>query len=137
MSEQLQELSDHIAASLGPAVLDRQIAYGELTVLVAGEEIVRVLTFLRDDPRCLFHNLVDLCGADYPSREERFEVVLHLLSLKLNHRIRVKTTTDEVTPVASLTPVFPGADWFEREAYDFYGVLLLQKKIRRTGTIER
>jgi NADH-quinone oxidoreductase subunit C len=123
MSDQFQELSDHVAASLGPAVLDRQIAYGELTVLVPAEEIVRVLTFLRDDPRCLFASLMDLCGADYPGREKRFDVVYHLLSYRHNQRIRVKVEADEVTPVPSVIDVYPTANWFEREAYDLYGVL--------------
>ena len=123
MSADLQELGDTIAASLGPAVLDRQIAYGELTVLVAAEEIVRVLTFLRDDPRCLFVSLMDLCGADYPGRERRFDVVYHLISYRHNRRIRIKVEADEVTPVPSVIDVYPTANWFEREAYDLYGVL--------------
>jgi NADH-quinone oxidoreductase subunit C len=123
MSADLQELGDHIAASLGPAVLDRQIAYGELTVLVAAEEIVRVLTFLRDDPRCLFVSLMDLCGADYPGRERRFDVVYHLISYRHNRRIRIKVEADEVTPVPSVIDVYPTANWFEREAYDLYGIL--------------
>ena len=123
MSTDLQELGEHLAASLGPAVLDRQIAYGELTLLVPGEEIVRVLTFLRDDPGCLFVSLMDLCGADYPGREKRFDVVYHLLSYRHNRRIRIKVEADEVTPVPSVIDVFPTANWFEREAYDLYGVL--------------
>ncbi len=123
MSSDLQELDDHIAASLGPAVLDRQIAYDELTVLVPGEAIVRALTFLRDDPRCLFVSLMDLCGADYPGREKRFDVVYHLISYRHNRRIRIKVEADEVTPVPSVIDVFPNANWFEREAYDLYGVL--------------
>ncbi len=123
MSADLQELGDHIAASLGPAVLDRQIAYDELTLLVPGEAIVRVLTFLRDDPRCLFVSLMDLCGADYPGRERRFDVVYHLISYRHNRRIRVKVEADEVTPVPSVIDVFPTANWFEREAYDLYGIL--------------
>src|SRR5918999_4095207 len=123
MSVDLQELGDHLAASLGPAVLDRQIAYGELTVLVPGGEIVRVLTFLRDDPRCLFVSFIDLCGVDYPGREKRFDVVYHLLSPRHNSRIRIKVETDEVTPVPSVIDVFPAANWFEREAYDLYGIL--------------
>jgi NADH-quinone oxidoreductase subunit C len=123
MSADLQELGDHIAAALGPAVLDRQIAYGELTLLVPGEEIVRVLTFLRDDPGCLFVSLMDLCGADYPGREKRFDVVYHLLSYRHNRRIRIKVEADEVTPVPSVIDVYPTANWFEREAYDLYGVL--------------
>ena len=123
MSTDLQELGDHVAAALGPAILDRQIAYGELTVLVPGEEIVRVLTFLRDEPRCLFVSLMDLCGADYPGRERRFDVVYHLLSYRHNRRIRIKVEADEVTPVPSVIDVYPTANWFEREAYDLYGVL--------------
>jgi NADH-quinone oxidoreductase subunit C len=123
MSADLQEIGDHIAASLGPAVLDRQIAYGELTVLVPGEAIVRVLTFLRDDPGCLFVSLMDLCGADYPGREKRFDVVYHLISYRHNRRIRIKVEADEVTPVPSVIDVYPTANWFEREAYDLYGVL--------------
>ena len=123
MSADLQELGDHIAASLGPAVLDRQIAYDELTVLVPGEAIVRTLTLLRDDPRCLFVSLMDLCGADYPGRERRFDVVYHLISYRHNRRIRIKVEADEVTPLPSVIDVFPNANWFEREAYDLYGVL--------------
>ena len=123
MAVDLNELGEHIAASLGDAVLDRRVAYGELTVLVQGDAIVRVLTFLRDDPRCLFVSLMDLCGADYPGREKRFDVVYHLQSYRHNCRIRVKVQTDEVTPVPSVITVYPTANWFEREAYDLYGVL--------------
>jgi NADH-quinone oxidoreductase subunit C len=123
MAVDLNELGEHIAASLGDAVLDRRVAYGELTVLVQGDAIVRVATFLRDDPRCLFVSLMDLCGADYPCREKRFDVVYHLQSYRHNCRIRVKVQTDEVTPVPSIIEVFPCANWFEREAYDLYGVL--------------
>jgi NADH-quinone oxidoreductase subunit C len=123
MAVDLNELGEHVAASLGDAVLDRGIAYGELTILVQGDAIARVLTFLRDDPRCLFRSLMDLCGADYPGREKRFDVVYHLLSYRHNQRIRVKVQTDEVTPVPSVIEVFPTANWFEREAYDLYGVL--------------
>jgi NADH-quinone oxidoreductase subunit C len=123
MSVDLQELGDHVAASLGPAVLDRRLAYGELTVAVPGEAIVRMLTFLRDDPRCLFVSFIDICGVDYPGREKRFDVVYHLLSPRHNSRIRIKVETDEVTPVPSVIDVFPAANWFEREAYDLYGIL--------------
>ena len=123
MAVDLNDLGEHIAASLGEAVLDRRVAYGELTVLVQGDAIVRALTFLRDDPRCLFVSLMDLCGADYPGREKRFDVVYHLISYRHNCRIRIKVETDEVTPVSSVIGVFPTANWFEREAYDLYGVL--------------
>jgi NADH-quinone oxidoreductase subunit C len=123
MSAHLQELGEHVAASLGSAILDRQIAYGELTVVAEARKIIEVLRFLRDDPRCLFVSFVDICGVDYPGRERRFDVVYHLLSPRHNARIRVKVETDEVTPVPSVIDVFPAANWFERETYDLYGVL--------------
>ena len=82
-----------------------------------------VLKFLRDDSQCRFETLVDICGVDFPSRRERFEVVYHFLSMRLNQRIRVKTTTDEDTPVPSVMDIFPAAQWFEREALDMYGIL--------------
>jgi len=123
MAMDLNALGEHVAALLGEDVLDRGIAYGDLTVLARGDAITRVLTFLRDDPQCLFRSLMDLCGADYPGREKRFDVVYHLLSYRHNQRIRVKVQTDEVTPVPSVIEVFPNANWFEREAYDLYGVL--------------
>jgi NADH-quinone oxidoreductase subunit C len=123
MAVDLNELGEHVTASLGDAVLDRGIAYGELTILVQGDAIARVLTFLRDDPRCLFRSLMDLCGADYPGREKRFDIVYHLQSYRHNCRIRVKVQTDEVTPAPSVITVYPTANWFEREAYDLYGVL--------------
>jgi NADH-quinone oxidoreductase subunit C len=123
MAVDLNELGEHIAVSLGETVLDRGVAFGELTVLVQGDAIVRVLTFLRDDPRCLFVSFLDICGADYPGREKRFDVVYHLLSPRHNARIRVKVQTDETTAVPSAITVFPSANWFERETYDLYGVL--------------
>jgi NADH-quinone oxidoreductase subunit C len=123
MSADLQALSDHIASSLGESIEDRAIAYGELTVVARRDDIVRVITFLRDDPQCRFVCFIDICGADYPAREQRFDVVYHLLSPYHNSRIRVKAQTDEVTPVPSLIDVFPAANWFEREAYDLYGIL--------------
>ena len=123
MSADLKDLGDHIAASLGEAVTQTAIAYGELTLVVRGEDIVRVVEFLRDDPRCRFICFIDICGADYPGRERRFDVVYHFLSPHLNQRVRVKVEADEVTPVPSLVGVFPAANWFEREVYDLYGVL--------------
>ncbi|MDJ1156748.1 NADH-quinone oxidoreductase subunit C [Chelatococcus sp. SYSU_G07232] len=123
MSADLESLGAHIAASLPGAVTGTSIAFGELTVQAEAAEIVRVLTFLRNDPKCLFVNFTDLCGVDYPQRERRFDVVYHLLSPRHNVRVRVKVQTDEVTPVPSVISVFPAANWFEREAYDFYGVI--------------
>jgi len=90
---------------------------------VRGEDIVRVATFLRDDPEGRFVSFVDIAGADYPARERRFDVVYHLLSPHHNRRIRLKVQADERTPVPSIIDVFPAANWFEREAYDLYGIL--------------
>jgi NADH-quinone oxidoreductase subunit C len=123
MAETLQELGEHIAAGLGPAVTGASVAYGELTIKANAADIVRVLTFLRDDPECGFVCFTDICGADYPEREKRFDVVYHLLAPYKNRRIRVKVETDEDTPVPSAIPVFPAANWFERETFDLYGVL--------------
>jgi NADH-quinone oxidoreductase subunit C len=119
----LEEMSAAIAAKLGEQLLDATVAYGELTLLVPGNQIVRVLSYLRDDPALLFKELIDLCGVDYPEREPRFDVVYHLLSLRHNQRIRVKVQTDEATPVPSVVSVFSTAGWFEREAWDMYGIL--------------
>ena len=123
MSADLKDLGDYIAASLGEAITDTAVTYGELTVLARAEDVVRVVTFLRDDPRCRFVSFVDICGADYPGRERRFDVVYHFLSPYLNHRIRLKVEADETTAVPTLVGVFPAANWFEREVYDLYGVL--------------
>ena len=93
-----------------------------MTLIVAPADIVRVLTFLRDDPQTQFINLVDICGVDYPERAERFEVVYNLLSIRQNLRIRLKVPTDESTPVPSATGLFSSAGWLEREAWDMYGI---------------
>ena len=119
----LAQLGEHVAARLGDAVLDRQIAYGDLTILVDGARIVEVVSFLREDPACRFVSFIDLCGVDYPGRERRFDVVYHLLSPAHNTRIRIKVEADETTPVPSIIDVYPAANWFEREAYDLYGIL--------------
>jgi len=123
MNAELEALGDHIASSLGEAVTGKVVAYNELTLVVRGEDIVRVVTFLHDDPECLFVSFVDICGADYPGREKRFDVVYHFLSPRHNRRIRLKVETDEVTPVPSIISLFPAANWYERETYDLYGVL--------------
>jgi NADH-quinone oxidoreductase subunit C len=121
--ETLKSLADHLAAGLGAAIIDTKIAFGELTIEVAPNEIVRVIRFLRDDAACRFVCFTDICGADYPEREKRFDVVYHFLSPYKNQRIRVKVATDEMTPVPSIVEVFPAANWFERETFDLYGVL--------------
>lgn len=123
MSDDLSDLAAYLAGKLGDAVLETGISHGELTVLVRTEEIARVLAFLKQDARCRFVSFIDIAGVDYPAREKRFDVVYHLLSPYGNRRIRVRVRTDEETPVPSVTGVFPGADWFEREAYDLYGIL--------------
>jgi len=116
-------LAEHIAGGLGRRLASSKIAFGELTLSVEAQDIVEVLTFLRDDPECRFVNFIDVCGVDWPARLRRFDVVYHLLSPYKNTRVRVKVEADDVTPVPSITGVFPGALWFEREAYDLYGVL--------------
>ncbi|MGE3307362.1 MAG: NADH-quinone oxidoreductase subunit C [Rhizobiaceae bacterium] len=123
MSEALNELSAYLGEKLPGKLLGSSIAYGDLTVSVEPAEILSVLTFLRDDPQCRFVSIIDISGVDYPSREKRFDVVYHLLSPTRNLRIALKVATDEDTPVASATSVYPGADWFERETYDLYGIL--------------
>lgn len=125
MDDTLKDLGDHLRSSLGDALVDVAHAYGELTISAEASAIVPVLTFLRDDPKCRFVSFIDICGVDYPAREKRFDVVYHLLSPTRNARIRVKIETDEVTPVASAVAVFPGALWFEREAYDLLGILFV------------
>ena len=123
MSFDLNELAEHVAGGLGASAQGHAIAFDELTVDVDRDKIVEVLTFLRDDPKCRFEVLIDICGVDWPARDARFDVVYHLLSPRLNQRLRLKLKTDEQTPVPSAIPVFPAADWFEREAYDMYGIL--------------
>ncbi len=118
----LKELGDHIAEDLANEVISIEVKGGELTVLARADQIVKVLSFLRDDPECLFKQLVDVCGVDYPERKKRFDVVYHMLSLNLNQRIRVKIHTDEDTPVPSVTSVFKSANWNEREAWDMFGI---------------
>ncbi len=123
MDETLKDLAVHISGILGSAVRGSKVAYGELTLDVERGEIVKVATFLRDDPSCLFACMIDICGVDYPARVNRFDVVYHLLSLKQNLRIRLRVETDETGTVPSLCSVYVGANWFEREAYDMYGIL--------------
>jgi NADH-quinone oxidoreductase subunit C len=123
MAESLQDLGEHIAAKLGSAVTGTKLAYDELTVEANADNIISVLTFLRDDEDCGFVCFTDICGADYPEREKRFDVVYHLLAPYKNRRIRVKVQADEDTPVPSVISVFPAANWYERETFDLYGVL--------------
>ncbi len=121
-SAALKDLKDLVVSQLANEILETEIRYGELTVIAKRDDILKVLTFLRDDTGCLFKQLIDVCGADYPERVERFDVVYHMLSLKHNLRIRVKVRTDEEIPVPSCVSLFSAADWFERETWDMYGI---------------
>ncbi|HBU96930.1 NADH-quinone oxidoreductase subunit C [Thalassospira lucentensis] len=121
-SAALKDLKDLVVSQLANEILETEIRYGELTVIAKRDDILKVLTFLRDDTGCLFKQLIDVCGADYPERAERFDVVYHMLSLKHNLRIRVKVRTDEESPVPSCVSLFSAADWFERETWDMYGI---------------
>jgi NADH-quinone oxidoreductase subunit C len=123
MDHLLENLGATIKTALPACVTGHEVVRGELTVTARAADIVKVATFLRDDPACLFSCVIDITAVDWPGRAQRFDVVYHLLSPRLNRRIRVKAATDEVTPVASLIDVFHGADWYERETYDLYGVL--------------
>ena len=118
----LQSLGEAVVAGSSGLVEGFAVALNELTIRARAESVVEVLTYLRDDPNLRFHQLMDLCAADYPQRPKRFDVVYHLLSMTKNHRIRLKVQTDEDTAVPSAVSVFPGAEWFEREAFDMYGV---------------
>ena len=123
MDEPLKDLARHIEASLEEEVRSSVINNGELTIQVRAEYIVKVLSFLRDDRECMFKCMMDLCGVDYPGRAKRFDVVYHLLSLTHNQRLRVKLQADEKTPVPSVICVYRAANWFEREAWDMFGIM--------------
>lgn len=122
MSESIEEFGKQVGAALGSAVRAHSVDFGQLVMDVEASEIAKVLGFLRDDASCEFKVLIDICGVDWPQREKRFDVVYQLLSLTKNRRIRVKVQTDETTSVPSVVNVFPAANWFEREAFDMYGI---------------
>jgi NADH-quinone oxidoreductase subunit C len=119
--DRLNSLGERIAAALGAAVKSFAVAFGELTIRAETASIIEVLTYLRDDPECRFVCFIDICGVDYPDRENRFDVVYHLLSPYRNQRVKVEA--GENTLVPSVVSVFPAANWYERETYDLYGVL--------------
>jgi NADH-quinone oxidoreductase subunit C len=122
MDEKLQSLAAHVSAALTDALIATEIGGGELCCQTQREALPRVLKFLRDDPKCSFTVLCDICGVDYPDRPLRFEVVYHLLSMRFNQRIRLKLETDEEQPVPSAVGVFSSAGWWEREAWDLFGI---------------
>ena len=123
MEETLKNLGDYVAAAMPQEVTGFSVANGELTVTGRADQIIRILTFLRDDSGCQFKVLIDLCGVDYPERPQRFDVVYHLLSVRHNQRIRVKVEADDELPIPSVTEVFTVAGWYEREAWDLFGIL--------------
>jgi NADH-quinone oxidoreductase subunit C len=120
--EKLQAIAEQAQAEFKEAVLETKLEFGELTLTVDRERIVEILTKFKQEPY-RFHQLIDVCGADYPKRAQRFDVVYHLLSLTQNIRVRLKVQTDEVVPVPSVRSVYPNADWYERETFDMYGIL--------------
>jgi NADH-quinone oxidoreductase subunit C len=119
----MNDLAAYLHEKLEHKIGETTVAYGELTIMVEPGNLLDVLNFLKRDVQCQFISIIDICGADYPARAKRFDVVYHLLSPRQNQRIRLKVVTDEDTPVPSACPVYPGADWYEREAYDLYGIL--------------
>lgn len=121
-TQALGDLAEILEAKFANDVVSTVLQRGELTVTVLPQAVIRILTFLRDDASCQFKQLIDICGVDYPERDRRFEVVYHLLSMKHNLRLRLKLSTDEETPVPSVVSIFSAANWFEREAWDMYGI---------------
>ena len=117
----MEELGKHIIQVSGAATT-MDVRLGELMLTTSPDKLLSLLKFLRDDEKCLFNQLVDVCGVDWPEREKRFDVVYNLLSLRNNQRVRVKVVTDENTPVPSASSLYSSAGWFERETYDLYGV---------------
>jgi NADH-quinone oxidoreductase subunit C len=122
MEERLKALAEHVSAALPDAVIAADMRGGELCCRVEREALPRVLKFLRDDAKCRFTVLCDMCGVDYPDRPLRFEVVYNLLSMSLNQRIRIKVETDEEQTVPSAVGLFSSAGWWEREAWDLFGI---------------
>jgi NADH-quinone oxidoreductase subunit C len=125
MTEALNTLGEKIVAGLADSAIGHSIAFDQLTVAVKAEKIVEIVKYLRDEPSLRFINITDVTAVDYPGREKRFDVIYHFLSPTLNTRVRLRAEADETTQVPSIIDVFPGADWFERETYDLYGVIFI------------
>jgi NADH-quinone oxidoreductase subunit C len=125
MTDALNTLGEKIVAGLAGSAIGHSIAFDQLTVTVQAEKIVEIVKYLRDEPSLRFINITDITAVDYPGREKRFDVIYHFLSPTLNTRIRLRAEADETTQVPSIIEVFPGADWFERETYDLYGVIFV------------
>ncbi|MBP6011929.1 MAG: NADH-quinone oxidoreductase subunit C [Alphaproteobacteria bacterium] len=122
MTNDINALAEYLQQKRGGFGISTKVAYGELTVTASADTLIGLLTFFRDDEACKFSTLIDICGVDYPNRAKRFDVVYHLLSMYRNQRIRVRIETDEATAVPSAAAVWPAANWFEREAFDMYGI---------------
>ena len=122
MDDALNDLGEYIAAKAGDSVSSWSVLLNELSIVTSRANLLALMKLLRDDSNCLFKAMIDVTAADYPERPERFEVVYNLLSISHNQRIRVKTSTDENTPVPSVVPLFNAAGWFEREVWDMFGV---------------
>ena len=120
--EELHKFGTYIMACLPKYVQQFSVWKDELTIYVAPSAILPTMLFLKNNTACQFKQVLDVTAADYPSRTNRFDVVYNLLSVRHNSRIRVKTYANETTPVPSITPLFNGANWFERETYDLFGV---------------
>jgi len=123
MEQALKDIGEHIAGALGDTLVAQRMRHGELTIRVPADQIVKTLTYLRDDQNCQFKALMDVTAVDRPERVDRFDVIYHLLSVRHNLRVRVKIGAGETAPVPSVTAVFGSANWFEREVWDMYGVM--------------
>jgi|ERR1712137_1325261 len=122
ISKSLHDYGAYLTSCLPRFIQQFSVYKDELTLYTGPHGIVPLLTFLRDHKQCRYKQLMDISGADYPTRSKRFEIVYHLLSIEYASRIRVKTYADEVSPVMSVCEVFRSADWYEREVYDMYGI---------------
>lgn len=116
-------VTELLSTRMADVVSGWDVRFGELTIMAPRDKILQVLKGLRDGSGARFEVLIDICGVDWPGRAERFDVVYHLLSPHANQRVRVKVTTDETSPVPSAVSLFPAANWYEREAYDMYGIV--------------
>lgn len=123
MDDALTDLKSYLDDALAERLDGSSIEFGEITLDIGIGNLISTLRFLRDDMQTQFISIIDICGVDYPGRKKRFDVVYHLLSPHQNMRLRIRLKTDADTPVPSATEIYPGANWFEREAYDLYGIL--------------
>jgi len=123
MSDALNELGQYLSLNRNDAVMSTDVAFGELCVTVQLAHLHSFIDFLKTDPTCCFSTLVDITAVDYPSRDPRFEMVYHFLSMYQNHRIRIKVAVAEDEMVPSIHTIHPSSNWFEREVFDMFGIL--------------